>query len=617
MNKVFRSAVLFWIIFGSGIFVHAQSSLVSLSLNKQKWTVNAGANFTGALHVKLEHGWHINSNKPNDEFLIPAVLASGNTSFPLAGIRFPVPKEKKLGISEKPVSVFEDKFDVRAAIAVKKTTTGGTYSIPLRFSYQGCNDRMCMAPASETIELTLEVKSGADTSAKTPEDFAQKKTGDIKNAASISKPSKMMQEPKILQYQQSQPLPAEKHAEQISKNDASIASTLERSGLILSLIFVFIGGLALNLTPCVYPLIPITVGYFGGQAEGKTSRLFLLGILYVLGMALTYSVIGVVTALSGAVFGALLQQPAVLIGIALLFVVLALSQFGVYEFKLPDSWAAKAGGAKSGAFGSFFMGLTMGIVAAPCIGPFVLGLVTYVAAKGDPLYGFLMFFVLAVGLGFPYLILALFSGKIKSLPRAGDWMVGVKHIFGFLLTGMAIYFIGPLLPAAAVHYALPSFGILAAFILLFFDSTAAGVKGFKIFKIAFSAAVIAVSAYALIPQKIVSPEWRSFNEEAYESSIRNNERMVVDFYADWCIPCKELDAQTFSDPMVRQELMRFSSYKVDMTQSASPSTERLRTRFKIIGMPTVLVINARGEEAERLTGFVGPDRFLEILKKAE
>jgi len=93
--------------------------------------------------------------------------------------------------------------------------------------------------------------------------------------------------------------------------------------------------------------------------------------------------------------------------------------------------------------------------------------------------------------------------------------------------------------------------------------------------------------------------------------------MVVDFYADWCIPCKELDAQTFSDPMVRQELMRFSSYKVDMTQSASPSTERLRTRFKIIGMPTVLVINARGEEAERLTGFVGPDRFLEILKKAE
>jgi thiol:disulfide interchange protein DsbD len=129
--------------------------------------------------------------------------------------------------------------------------------------------------------------------------------------------------------------------------------------------------------------------------------------------------------------------------------------------------------------------------------------------------------------------------------------------------------------------------------------------------------VIVVSVYALIPQKNVSPVWRSFNEEAYEASIRNNERMVVDFYADWCIPCKELDAQTFSDPLVRQELMRFSSYKVDMTQSASPSTERLRTRFKIRGMPTVLVINARGEEAERLTGFAGPERFLEILKKAE
>jgi thiol:disulfide interchange protein DsbD len=597
MNNFLRSAVFICIIYISGAFAQDQSRLVSLSLDKQKWTAGAGTNFTVVLHARIGLGWHINSNKPNDEFLIPAVLTSGNPSFPLTGIAFPVPKEKKLGVSEKPVSVFENEIDIAVTIAVKKTTAGGAYSIPLQFNYQGCNDRMCMAPESEKIELTLEVKDNKTSPA--------------------SAPPNVTPEQQVLQSQESQPVSAEKKSDQVSRDNTSVSSALEKSGLLLSLIFVFIGGLALNLTPCVYPLIPITVGYFGGQAEGKTSRLFLLGILYVLGMALTYSIIGVVTALSGAVFGALLQQPAVLIGIALLFVILALSQFGVYEFKLPDSWTAKAGGAKSGVFGAFFMGLTMGIVAAPCIGPFVLGLVTYVAAKGDPLYGFMMFFVLAVGLGFPYLILALFSGKIKRLPRAGDWMVGVKHIFGFLLTGMAIYFIDPLLPGSAAHYALPSFGILAALILLFFDSTAAGVKGFRIFKIAFSVIVIVVSVYALIPQKTVSPEWKSFSEAAYETSISNNERMVVDFYANWCIPCKELDAQTYSDPQVIQELMRFSCYKVDMTQSASPSTEQLRSKFKIIGMPTVLVINTHGEEVERLTGFVGPDRFLEILKKAE
>lgn len=200
----------------------------------------------------------------------------------------------------------------------------------------------------------------------------------------------------------------------LEDSNNSVSSLLESNGLIIGLFFVFLGGLALNLTPCVYPLIPITVGFFGGQSEGKTSRLVGMGLLFVVGMAVTYSVIGVVTALTGSVFGSLLQNPVVIILIALIFIVLSFSMFGVYEFKLPDSWVAKAGGAKGGMYGAFFMGLTMGIVAAPCIGPFVLGLVTYVAAKGDPFFGFLLFFILAVGLGTPYLFLAIFQEKSKS-----------------------------------------------------------------------------------------------------------------------------------------------------------------------------------------------------------
>jgi len=399
--------------------------------------------------------------------------------------------------------------------------------------------------------------------------------------------------------------------------EESLTQKLESSGLLISLIIVFFGGLALNLTPCVYPLIPITIGYFGGQSEGRTSRLFVLGVLYVLGMALTYSIVGVVTSLSGAVFGALLQNPIVIVAIALVLLALALSMFGLYEFKLPDTLVMKAGGAQSGYFGAFFMGLTMGIVAAPCIGPFVLGLVTVVGAKGDPVYGFLMFFFLAVGLGTPYLILALFSGKIKNLPRAGLWMEAVKHIFGFVLVGMAIYFLMPILPEPIKTYLLPIFMLGASLYILFLDKSAKNVKGFGIVKYVVSILTFAAAIYLLIPSEKVSPDWKKFSLEGYETSLKNNEKMVIDFYADWCIPCKELDKLTFADKNVINESKFFTFYKVDMTKSDSEKNEELRKKFNILGMPTVLIIDSKGNEVKRLTGFVNAEEFLKFMELAK
>ncbi|MFA5806076.1 MAG: protein-disulfide reductase DsbD [Melioribacteraceae bacterium] len=583
---------IFFLFIISFITSNAQfgpSDLVTIKFSQATWKVDAGSQFKIVLNASIKESWHINSDKPNDEFLIASKVTVKSEAVTLTSINYPQPKELKLEFSEKPVSVFSGDIKIELSFTVNKNTASGKYTVPVKLSYQACNDRTCLPPTDVSEKLTVEVVGAVQD--------VKSETSEVKGEMSNVRGEK-------------QEVRGEK------KDDNSIASTFEKSGLILSLIFVFLGGLALNLTPCVYPLIPITIGYFGGQSEGRTSRLFLLGILYMLGMALTYSVIGVVTSLSGAIFGTLMQNMFVIIGIALLFVVLALSQFGVYEFKLPDSWVMKAGGAKGGAFGAFFMGLTMGIVAAPCIGPFVIGLITYVAAKGDLFYGFLMFFVMAVGLGFPYLLLALFSGKIKKLPRAGDWMEGVKHIFGFLLLGMAIYFIAPLLPKELNKYLLPVFGILAAVFLLFIDKMANNVKAFRIFKIVFSLIVIGVSIYALIPSKHLEPEWQKFSEDKYEQSLKNNERMVVDFYADWCIPCKELDALTFSDPRVLERLEKFTSYKVDMTKTLSDETEALRIKFKIVGMPTVLIINAKGEEVERLTGFVNADEFLKMLQKA-
>lgn len=616
IRKVFQNLFLAVI---SVCVISAQPQLVTVKLENNNLKVTAGTELKVVLNASIQNGWHINSNKPNDESLIPTTIKSGNKFFPVSNIVYPQPDERKLAISEKPVSVFENDIKVELTFTISKTIANGKYKIPIQFGYQGCNDQTCMPPTTAGAELNIEVAGeavrgerrevrGEKSNVKSEK---QEDKQEAQNLKTIKQPiNQTLTNDTVTKVTQTNSV------EEKAENQDSISSTLEKSGLFLSLIFVFLAGLALNLTPCVYPLIPITIGYFGGQAEGKTSKLFLLGILYVFGMALTYSVVGVVTSLSGAVFGTLLQNPIVIIVLGLIFIALALSQFGVYEFKLPDSWVMKAGGAKGGAFGAFFMGLTMGIVAAPCIGPFLLGLVTYVAAKGDPFYGFIMFFVMAMGLGTPYLILALFSGKIKSLPRAGLWMEGVKHIFGFLLLGMAIYFVNPLLPKNISGYTLPIFGLITTMILLFVDKTANNVKGFRIFKTVFSLLVIALSIYALIPSKTVSPEWQKFSEIKYESSLKNNERMVIDFYADWCIPCKELDAVTFSDAKVIKELERFSNYKVDMTKTTDEN-DSLRKKFKVVGMPTVLIINAKGEEVKRLSGFVNAEEFLKIISPVE
>ena len=208
--------------------------------------------------------------------------------------------------------------------------------------------------------------------------------------------------------------------------------------MIWTLLGIFAGGIALNLTPCVYPMIPITVSYFGGRAtsdaaHGK-SRLVAHGLCYLLGLSFTNSVLGVIAALTGSLMGAVLQHPAVLIAVAAVLIVFATSLFGLWELRLPGGLTQAAAKSYSGYFGSLFMGLTLGVVAAPCIGPFVLGLLTWVASMGSPWLGFIVFFTLSIGLGLPLFILALFSGQLQRLPRSGGWMLWVRKLMGWVLS---------------------------------------------------------------------------------------------------------------------------------------------------------------------------------------
>ena len=583
MKKLLIAIILFLTVSNVSAQFGLQQDHVKIESYLSFDKVYPGSEVKLAVKVNIEDGWHINSNKPYEDYLIPTELTIGTTYFELKKVTYPEAHDFKFSFSEKPLSVYEGQIYIGALLETSKDIKPGKYPLKINLNYQACNDRSCLAPTS--VEDTL-ITIVADN-----QSIVNEINQDIFKNVDLSY--------SVLSAG--------------SEDDDIISSTLEGSGLFLGLLLVFLGGLALNLTPCVYPLIPITIGYFGGQSEGNTRKLFMMGFLFLIGMAVTYSVIGVVTALTGSIFGALLQNPIVILGIVAIFIVLSLSMFGVYEFKLPDGLVQKAGGAKQGYYGAFFMGLTMGIVAAPCIGPFVIGLVTYVAAKGDPYFGFLLFFVLAIGLGFPYLFLAVFSGKIKNLPRAGEWMDAVKHIFGFILVGMAIYFLLPLLPDSISDYLLPAYMAFVALWLLFIEKLANNVKGFRIFKIAFSVLILAISVYAFIPKERNSVAWKPYAEGVIPEQI-DASGVIIDFYADWCIPCKELDAYTFSDPKVIEGSKNFYTFKADMTKSLSDEVEALRNKYNILGVPTVLILDNKGNEVKRITGFVNADEFYEIIR---
>lgn len=538
--------------------------------------------------VEVADKWHIHSHLPNEDYLIDSrlSLAGYQELFALENISYPAPRQYHFAFSDKPVSVFENTFYISGTIAMQHQAGPGNYAIPLELTYQACTDSACSAPAAGTADLKIKITNPTPITARQSDNSGVRPLSDGHVIADFDD-------------------------SQVA--DKGLFSRIAASGLAVSLLLVFLGGLGLNLTPCVYPIIPITISYFGAQSEGRTWRLFALGLLYVIGMAVTYSIIGVVSAMSGAFFGGLLQQPAVIAAIAAVFVFLAFGMFGVYDFRLPDSWVARASGSRTGIIGALLMGLTMGIIAAPCIGPLVLGLVAYVAAVGDPVYGFLLFFFLALGLGSPYLLLALFAGKIKNLPRSGEWMEGVKHIFGLILLAMAVYFATPLLPAAFREFALPVFGILAACYALFFDRAGNAVTIFKRLKIGISLVVLGLSIFCLVPSESQKAQWPAFSEPAYQKALANQQKMIMVFHADWCIPCKELDKITFSSKRVQEALENFQVFQIDLTLASDQEARKVGKRFGVLGVPTIILMDSGGSEADRITGFVDADEMLDTL----
>jgi thioredoxin:protein disulfide reductase len=397
-------------------------------------------------------------------------------------------------------------------------------------------------------------------------------------------------------------------------------------GPVYAALAALAGGFVVSLTPCVYPMVAVTVSVFGArEAKSRWEGAALSGA-FVLGIMAMFVPLGVVAGLTGSIFGSVLQSRWVVISMAALFLLLAASLFGAFELALPSALTnrlATLGGI--GYKGAFLLGLACGLIASPCTGPVLTGILTWIAKTKSAPLGALAMGAFALGLGAPFFAVGAFA---VQLPKSGRWMVHVKSILGVALVVVSFYFLSTVFPALS-DFAKPGMklfvgagvavvlGVLLGAIHREFSEPGAGVKVGK----GLGLALVCAGAFAAV-LGIIKPSaalaWQKGDVHALRAqAVRENRPLVVDFTAAWCGACKELDKVTFAAPAVGAEMGRFLAVKVDATNDDDPAVEATLQRFKVVGLPTVLVFDSRGVEAARYTDFVPPERFLDGIKRVD
>ncbi len=498
------------------------------------------------------------------------------------------------------VAVYYDRLDLTLPL---QRSTPEPVAITLRARFQGCADiGVCYPPHNDTVTLSLPPLGTAAVTADatTP----------------------------------------------LSEQDR-LAALLAGDNLWLTLALFYLGGLLLALTPCVFPLIPILSGIIVGQGETITPmRGFLLSLIYVLAMASAYALAGVLAGLSGFNLQTALQNPWLLSGFAFLFVLLALSMFGFYELQLPSRWQSRltevSNRQRGGTFlGVAIMGFLSALIVGPCVTPFFAGALIYVAGSGDALLGGTAFFTLGIGMGTPLLLIGASAGAL--LPRAGGWMNTIKAVFGVCFLAIAIMLLERILPAAVAmilwglllvisaiymgalrHLPVEASGwarfwkglgvaILVYGILILAGAAAGGRDVLQPLRGTILSAGAGVEKEGLPFRRI-----RSVADLERELAAAGAQRrpVMLDFYADWCSSCKELERYTFSDPAVAAALSDFVLLQADVTAN-SADDHALLQEFGLAGPPGIIFYGRDGRELRhlRLIGFVGPEAFVEHIQR--
>lgn len=544
-----------------------------------------GKSYPIIFKINVIDGWYIHGVEAGTGEIIPTSLTFDNSAYlKVENIRFPDTVEKRFQYLTGPIEIFSGEILVSASIAFSSDAPRGEQTVRGRLSYQACSINACKPPADVPVALAFTIVSKGTPTQEINKDLF---------------------------------LSLNNRKDYIKKGMNALGS--ER-GILWTLALIFLGGLALNLSPCIYPMIPITVSYFGGKSRRMKGAAMIHGVLYLIGLSVTNSIMGAASALSGNMLGSMLQHPASLITIALIMMILGLSFFEIWELRVPPALNKIASKSFGGYFGTFFMGLTIGIIAAPCIGPFILGLFAYVGQKADPLFGFLCFFILSMGMGLPICILALFSGAMKRLPLSGDWMLWIRRLLGWVMIGMAIYMISPLIYGRFTKPALYLAVATAAGIHLgWLDQAGQSRSGFVFIKRISGILIflLGLGYFYSVSSYEEGILWRPYDEDLLLKAAKQDKPVILDFYADWCLPCKGLDRTVFRDPEVIALSEKFVLMRLDLTTKQS-FQDKILERYHVRGVPVIIFLSRDGVEERnlRVESLVETSEFVSAMRQA-
>lgn len=594
MKKSVLTFIFLSILALQGVLLFADDGPFSVDTPSIRGDVRVGESFDISVNINIESNHFLYRDKLKLEFIPIENIVFGPTILPAAETKY----DKFLG---KDVEIFKKSVILTSKVSLSPEINPEQHNLELIVYFQGCSEVTCFLPQRKKFSLPIDVL---------PANIEKK------GAVSTS----------------------------VNDNDLTTSDNpFANKSLFGALVLAFIAGIGISFTPCIYPMIPITVAIIGGQETQKPLRGFYLSLVYVLGIAVVYSALGVAAASTGSLFGSAVNSPWVVGFVATVFIALAFSMFGVFELKLPTSLAERFGKKKgAGILGIFFMGLVSGTVASPCVGPILVSLLVYIASTGSKILGFWLLFVFAWGMGLLLIAVGTFSGALKVLPRSGVWMVMIKKILGILLMGAALYYLKAIIPekifiitlgiflitvgifsggldrlvseSAVLLRVKKSFGILCIIFGIYFLVGTLLLKG------------LILSPIALIPgtigEKVVTNksggiEWIFSESQGLNMAKGEDKPVMIDFWAEWCSVCKKLEKKTLSDTDVVEESKRFVSIKIDCTDVDDKNIKKLWKKYGIVGLPTIIFIDKSGKVVQNSTinGFIGPPEFKKIMKE--